>query len=106
MEPCDRLQADVMQAVAALVLRELYNNGCTGADAAETADKLCVAIGAGVLEAIGIYGSQGPETITVGNDHWIDSVGPIVPSDKDRGLLDLYMVCLGMRIAERHALEV
>ena len=92
-----------MQAVAALVLRDLYNGGGAGNDVRDTADKLCVAIGAGVLEAIGIYGSQGPDTINVGNEHWIDSDGPSVPCQADRDLLELYMISLGLRIAERHS---
>lgn len=103
MEENDKLQGDVMQAVAALVLRDLYNSGRTNADIMNTADKLCVAIGAGVLEAIGIYGSQGPETLNVGDDHWIDRDIPVDPSEEDRSLLELYMISLGMRIADRHS---
>ena len=103
MEDNDRLQGDVVQAVAALVLRDLYNNGRTDADIMNTADKLCVAIGAGVLEAIGIYGSQGPETLNVGDDHWIDRGIPSVPPEEDLDLLELYMISLGMRIADRHS---
>ena len=102
MDEENRLQGDVMQAVAALVLKDLYNGNGTAEEIRETADRLCVAIGAGVLEAIGIYGSQGPDTINVGNEHWIDSEGPAVPGQEDRDLLELYMISLGLRIAERH----
>ena len=93
-----------MQAVAAFVLKDLYDNRGFG-DVMEAADRLCVAVGAGILEAIGIYGSQGPETISVENDHWIDrDVTDSLPVE-DRRLLDLYMISLAMRIAERHTPE-